>query len=322
MDQPHPFEPDEQISDLLLRLQEKHESVGEDLKDHLEGMLYGYFLNYWDYVGVDALLNLQKPRTKYPDEMVFIIYHQITELHFKLIMHEMEQIGFHEKLTAEFFTEKLSRINIYWKHLISTFEILAHGMAHEQFLAFRKALVPASGFQSVQYRLIELWSTPFRNLVAHDKRADFQEDSPIEEMSPFLYWRQGATDPKGNKTLTLAQFEDKYSKLINRKGNEFRQRNLWSRYKSLSPTEQLDEALIEQMRGLDVNANINWNLMHLRYAEKYLTRGKAAVRGTGGTNWKEYLPPRFQRQVFYPALWTESELNDWGRSWVENVMLA
>jgi tryptophan 2,3-dioxygenase len=50
----------------------------------LDGLLYADFLTYWDYIHLDTLLSLQSPKTPFPDEEIFIIYHQITELYFKL----------------------------------------------------------------------------------------------------------------------------------------------------------------------------------------------------------------------------------------------
>jgi tryptophan 2,3-dioxygenase len=52
----------------------------------------------------------------------------------------------------------------------------------------------------------------------------------------------------------------------------------------------------------------------------YLAKGTGEEKGTGGTNWQKYLPPRFQRRIFYPELWTEQEIEDWGKKWVENVL--
>ncbi|MFC7668830.1 hypothetical protein ACFQT0_16745 [Hymenobacter humi] len=53
---------------------------------------------------------------------------------------------------------------------------------------------------------------------------------------------------------------------------------------------------------------------------RYLQRNPTDVAATGGTNWRNYLPPKFQRRIFYPQLWTEQELTDWGKSWVEQVL--
>lgn len=178
---------DEDLLEMVKALKEKYESVGEDLTAHLEGVLYSYYENYWDYVGIDALLNLQKPKTKYEDEMIFIVYHQITELYFKIIIHELEQIGYNDQLDGAFFVRKLNRINKYFTHLTNSFDVLISGINEKQFLSFRKALIPASGFQSIQYRLIELWATEFRNLLAKDERDRFDDSADVKEMYESLY---------------------------------------------------------------------------------------------------------------------------------------
>lgn len=312
---------DPKVVDLVYKLKEKYESVGEDLADHLEGQLYSDYTNYWDYVGIDALLNLQKPKTKYPDEMTFIIYHQVTELFFKIILHELEQIGFREHLTKSFLMDKLSRINKYMDYLVKSFDVLVSSMEHEQFMHFRTALTPSSGFQSIQYRLIELWSTSFYNLVSVEYRDGLSKDASIEEMADLLYWKQGAIEKGTNKkTLTLMQFEEKYNNLILRKGNELKDKNLWYCFFKL-PEEERDEEVIQAMKRYDINANINWPLAHYRYAAKYLKKGSFVARSTGGTNWQQYLPPHFQKQIFFPQLWSKEEKENWGRSWVESIYM-
>jgi tryptophan 2,3-dioxygenase len=77
--------------------------------------------------------------------------------------------------------------------------------------------------------------------------------------------------------------------------------------------------LKEKMRRFDVLVNVNWPLMHYKSAVRYLQRHPADIAATGGTNWQKYLPPRFQRRIFYPELWTEQEKEEWGKSWVEET---
>lgn len=59
-------------------------------------------INYWDYIQTDALLNLQVQRTLLPDEMVFIMYHQVNELIFKMILWELQQVADKENLDTNF----------------------------------------------------------------------------------------------------------------------------------------------------------------------------------------------------------------------------
>lgn len=201
-----------EIEERLSRLQEKYEAMGQDMPSYLDGLLYADFLTYWDYIHLDTLLSLQSPKTPFPDEEIFIMYHQITELYFKLMLHECKQIAEAQPLTTEFFTARLKRMNSYFEALTQSFAIMVDGMEKEQFLKFRMSLLPASGFQSGQYRMVEIYSTDFINLVAKDKRVELR-DAPIEEQFEHLYWKSGATElATGKKTLTLKQFEQKYSK--------------------------------------------------------------------------------------------------------------
>ena len=72
--------------ELISKLEEKYTNLGENPETYLKGLLQAKPLNYWDYIEVDSLLSLQKPRTDYPDEEIFIMYHQITELVLKLMV--------------------------------------------------------------------------------------------------------------------------------------------------------------------------------------------------------------------------------------------
>src|ERR1051325_3422065 len=98
---------DPSLLELLTKLQKKYASMGQDLSSYLDGLLYSDFTNYWEYIHLDTLLSLQNPKTQFKDETIFIIYHQITELYFKLILWEIEQICFNEEITMDFFTTRM-----------------------------------------------------------------------------------------------------------------------------------------------------------------------------------------------------------------------
>ena len=85
----------------LEKLESKYSASGQDLGSYLDGLLYANPLHYWDYTCVDTLLSLQHPKTDFPDEEIFIIYHQITELYFKLVLNEIEQIAYNGKNLSE-----------------------------------------------------------------------------------------------------------------------------------------------------------------------------------------------------------------------------
>jgi len=312
-----------EIIDRIKLLDEKFQAMGQDLSSYLDGLLYADYLTYWDYIHLDTLLSLQSPKTKIPDEEIFIMYHQITELYFKLCLHEYNQLAEKKDLDVKFLTERIGRINRYFEGLISSFDIMVDGMDPKQFLKFRMSLLPASGFQSGQYRMIEICSTTFKNLVAKDVRSSFSDevnDEQIEKMYEHIYWKAGATElATGKKTLTLVQFEEKYQKIFIELAQKFKNANLLALYKSLSAEDQKNEKLIVSLRQMDVNVNINWPLSHYKSAVRYLQKDPEDIAATGGTNWQKYLPPRFQKRIFYPELWSEQEKEEWGKSWVKSV---
>ncbi len=305
-----------QIKERLEKLSIKYNAMGQDMLSYLDGLLYADYLTYWDYIRIDTLLSLQNARTGFKDETVFIIYHQITELYFKLCIHELEQISEQENLTLDFFKTKLLRVIRYFRNLVRSFDIMVEGMEYDQFLKFRMSLLPASGFQSVQYRKIEIMSTDFKRLTAKDKQADFEHgDRSIQEMYEFIYWKAGATElSTGKKTLTLKQFENKYSAELIALGNKMKTQNLWQRYKSFSDQDQNDQSVLELLKEYDTLVNIQWPLVHYKSAVRYLQKSPEDIAATGGTNWQKYLPPRFQRRIFYPEIWTQDELNHWGKT--------
>lgn len=309
-----------EIEERLLRLQEKYEAMGQDMVSYLDGLLHADFLTYWDYIHLDTLLSLQNPKTPFPDEEIFIIYHQITELYFKLVLHECVQISNESNLTADFFTLRLKRINRYFEALTHSFEIMVEGMEKEQFLKFRMSLLPASGFQSAQYRMIEIYATDFINLVARDKRQQLST-APIEEQFEYIYWKFGATElSTGKKTLTLKQFEQKYSRTFVDLAKANTQHNFNALLQQLKYNGQSTAQLEDELRQLDLNVNVTWPLAHYKSAARYLHREPEEIKATGGTNWQKYLPPRFQKRIFYPSLWTTEQQENWGKAWVERVI--
>lgn len=313
------FKPE--VLEQLKRLEEKYRPLGQDLAAYLEGLYHTEFINYWDYIHLDTLLSLQNPRTAIPDEKIFIMYHQITELYFKLCLEEYRQIAEDKQITVEVFMRRLKRINRYFDNLTNSFEVMVEGMDPKQFLQFRMALMPASGFQSVQYRMIEIASTDLRNLVDKARRAALGLQSTHEEMMGCIYWKEGATEvASGAKTLTLLRFEEKYTQQLIAFAKAYQQKNVWAVYKRLPEAGQQNPKLKTLLRDLDSNVNVNWPLMHYKSAVRYLQRDPEVIAATGGTNWQKYLPPRFQKRIFYPELWSEQELEEWGKGWVARVL--
>jgi tryptophan 2,3-dioxygenase len=299
----------------LKKLQEKYAVMGQDLSSYLDGLLYSDYLTYWDYIHVDTLLSLQNPKTSFPDEEVFIMYHQVTELYFKMILHEMGQIANNQQLDATFFMARIDRIIRYFRQLENSFDIMVDGMEKEQFLKFRMSLLPASGFQSAQYRMIEIASTSLVNLLDDESRKQVKATDTIRQQMEKIYWRSGATElASGKKTLTLQQFEEKYLDEFCEQAEKCKDTNLFTLYQKHFATSDLAESIKERLRELDVLANVKWRLAHLRSAGRYLQKSPEDIKATGGTNWQKYLPPRFQRIMFFPELWSEEEKSNWGRA--------
>ncbi len=314
------MEEKERIESQISKLKEKYKDSGQDLSSYLDGLLYQRYLTYWDYIHLDTLLSLQVPRTYFPDEEIFIMYHQITELYFKLILHEQKQFVDHKAQDVGFYIEKARRINSYYEALISSFSIMIKGMDREQFLKYRMALLPASGFQSVQYRMIELYAAPLENLVHHSERDHFSKNDTIENLYEHIYWKKGATDKStGEKTLTLKQFEYRYTPRLIRISKQVKNSTMYHKFLELPEKKKNNKVLIEALKTLDINANINWPLMHMGSAHRYLGKESGQIDATGGTNWKEFLPPSFQKVVFFPEIYTKEELNDWGKQWVDHT---
>lgn len=305
---------DQNILDRITLLAEKYDAMGQDLSSYLDGLLHADYLKYWDYINLDSLLGLQQPKTGFPDEMIFIIYHQITELYFKLARWEIKQIQESEQPNASFFLARIRRVNNYFEHLCHTFGVMTDGMEKEQFLKFRMSLLPSSGFQSAQYRMIEIASTDMINLVNLEVRDQFDDYATMDQLYDAIYWKTGATELKsGKKTLTLEHFEEKYSKEFlhlaeDTKSTNFNQ--LYHKYYKQDPEVK------EELRKFDLLANVDWPLAHYRSAVRYLQKDPVDIAATGGTNWQKYLPPRFQKVIFFPDLWSQEEKDNWGKHWV------
>jgi tryptophan 2,3-dioxygenase len=304
---------DPNLIEQLKKLQAKYNAMGQDLSSYLDGLLYSDYLTYWDYIHLDTLLSLQTPKTHFPDEKVFIMYHQITELYFGLVLHELEQISEKQNIDEQFFIDRVDRLIRYFVQLERSFDIMVDGMEKEQFLKFRMALLPASGFQSAQYRFIEIYSTDVINLVSTEDRADMT-DADLPHQVEKLYWRSGATElASGKKTLTLQQFEEKYMKDFHEEAVKYKNKNLRQIYLQNFTKSPRRQEIIERLREYDTLANVLWRLAHLKSSGRYLHKAVKDIQATGGTNWQKYLPPRFQKIMFFPELWSEDEKKEWGK---------
>lgn len=300
-------------NEIFEQLKEKYAAIGQDVDVHLRGLLHAKPMTYWDYIQTDALLNLQTQRTTQPDEMVFIMYHQINELLFKMILWEIDQVATNDHLTTEFFATKLDRVSRYFDMLSSSFDIMGDGMAVEQYMKFRDTLTPASGFQSAQYRLIEFASTELINLIDARFRETIDRDTPFSHAYDHLYWQAAGKDHKtGEKSTLITLFEERYMDDFITFMKYYNTTNLWTKYQSLPEADQENIALRNAMRHYDHTVNVKWVMHHLNAAAKYLESGEEKAEATGGSDWKKYMHPKYQRRIFFPGLWSQAELDSWG----------
>ena len=298
---------------ILQNLEQKFDAINQKTDTHLEGLLWSKPITYWDYIQTDALLNLQTQRTILPDEMVFIMYHQVNELLFKMILWEMKQICHNNNLKTTVFTDKLMRISRYFNMLTTSFDIMGDGMEVEQYMKFRNTLTPASGFQSAQYRLIEFSSTDLINLIDHRFRDSIDRNTPYDHAFEHLYWQAAGKDYKtGEKSFLILEFERKYKPEFLRHMQEYNTINIWQKFKQLPLTDQNNHELITAMRHYDETVNITWVMGHLNTAKKYIESASGPHEATGGSDWKKYMHPKYQRRIFFSELWSQNELQNWG----------
>jgi tryptophan 2,3-dioxygenase len=316
---------DDAIHEKVYRLSEKFKANGQNIASHLDRLYYTEHTKYWNYIQTDTLLSIQHPKTTFSDELIFIVYHQITELYFKLIISEIKKITSADNISDDAYLLGINRINRYYENLIYSFDIVIEGIEQKQFLEFRNALWPASGFQSLQFREIELMATDLLNLRDLKLRnLNDNHSGNIKEPYSQIYWKTGATETStGKKDLSLTDFVQQYDGHLLRKSFEFQHNNLWQVFKNLDPETAISqerEDIIMALRNFDMLANINWRLAHYKAAIRHLRTGIEVSEGTGGTNWQAYLPPRYQKIIFFPKLWTTEEKENWGKTWVISTL--
>ncbi len=298
--------------EIIRAINEKYKALGENTDTYLKGLLQAKPINYWDYIEVDTLLSLQKPRTDFKDEEIFIMYHQVTELVLKLMLHEIKQISEDQSNDQVFLTAKAKRLCRYTGMLITSFDIMRSGMSYDDYNIFRSTLAPASGFQSAQFRYIEIYCTRLINLIQDEYKSKHNGQSDISDYFEDIYWKAAGYNPKTReKTLTLRNFEAKYLKDFIRLADQQTGNTIEEKLMKLeNPSDELKETF----REFDRLYNVSWPLVHLRTAAHYLDSKGENKEATGGSEWKKYLHPRTQHRIFFPSLWTEEEINNWGKN--------
>jgi len=261
-------------------------------------------VTYWDYIEVDTLLSLQKTKTNYPDEVIFIAYHQIHELYFKLIIQELEKITCPSKFESfvsadqvQQWQDGLQRVIRYMNKLIGSIDILKYGLSSKEFSKFRKSLLPASGFQTHQFRLIEIMLTPFEYLIKSGIReVTNPADLTLENHFDDIYWRS-AVMAAGQPAKILTNFNAKYDRLFTEQLKYFSTCNLYFKY--LAASEEFRNKVKGVMIRLEESI-LMWKIAHLKTVRAHIP---IFVKGTGGVHWSEYLEVKNQKIYYFPVFW-------------------
>jgi tryptophan 2,3-dioxygenase len=200
--------------------------------------------------------------------------------------------------------------------LISSFSIMNQGMSYEDYNQFRLSLSPASGFQSAQFRFIELMCTDVDLLIHDHFRKTLTPKTSLSEKFNLVYWQEAGYNREAQtKSKTLSDFEKKYLESFKQLAGQMQDKNLHQRYPLiLAKLDQTGkEKLIAALRAFDKKYNIEWPMVHLETARTYLMAKGETKTATGGSHWEKYLHPQFQRRIYFPELWSAEENETWGK---------
>ena len=252
-------------------------------------------LTYGSYLRLDELLSLQTPVSEGPehDEMLFIVIHQVYELWFKEILHELDHL---QDLLAADDTPRalhtLKRVLTILKVLVAQIDVL-ETMTPLEFLSFRDRLESGSGFQSFQFRALEFALGQKReSAVRH-----YPEDSPARRMlearyrrptvwDSFLHYlaRRGYDVPRSLLERDVTQPVEPSPEI---------QRILIHVYRNDPTVTGVCERLVDMDEGVQ-----EWRYRHVKMVERTI----GSKRGTGGSTGAEYLRGTLFKPAF-PDLW-------------------
>jgi tryptophan 2,3-dioxygenase len=232
-------------------------------------------LNYGSYLALDELLSLQRLRSQpqHPDELLFIIVHQASELWFKLIIHELNALSARlSESDALGAVMSVKRVNALVRIVTSQLTAL-ETLPPQRFAQFRGYLGTSSGSQSVQFRTIEAMS----GLRDPHFLQVLEEHGPIPELV--------------RKALDAPPLQEQFNRVLADQGVTLEQ--IYTD-ESQKPLQMLAEGLLEYEQGFSM-----WRFLHVQLVERIIG---PTTGGTGGTLGSRYL----QRTVshrFFPELW-------------------
>jgi tryptophan 2,3-dioxygenase len=252
-------------------------------------------VTYNSYLKVDELLTLQQPRSRGPehDELLFIVIHQVYELWFKEILHELDHVRrLLDASEAHRAQHTLKRILTILKVLVAQLDIL-ETMTPLEFQSFRERLEQASGFQSDQFRQLEFVlgrrSGAALTRFPEGSRARAQLAARLEERSLwqcFLDYlaREGYTVPADVVRAASREMPSP---------SEALQAVLIQVYRTDPKNSEMCERLVDLDEGVQ-----EWRYRHLKMVERTI----GAKPGTGGSAGAGYLSTTLTPPAF-PDLW-------------------
>ena len=267
-----------------------------DLSDEAVHWDLGSSLSYGEYLRLDRLLDAQKPLSTEHDEMLFIIVHQVSELWMRLMLHELHAViecVRRDNLDPSF--KMLDRIGRVQAQLLAVWEVLST-MTPADYSSFRNLLGRSSGFQSVQYRLLEF--------TLGNKHPDMIE----------VHRRDGAAYAALARALAAPSLYDEVLRLLSQRGygvpatalsRDFTQPYVPSKqvtgawlgvYHNAVKDWDLYE-LAERLVDLDHRFQL-WRFQHMKTVERII----GYKPGTGGTAGVSYLAKALRLRLF-PELW-------------------
>ena len=254
-------------------------------------------MTYASYLRLDGLLAAQRPVSDpaYHDEMLFIVQHHVAELWLKLMIHELR--GTIVDLDADQpdqALKKLARVKRIQDQLFNEWAVLETMTPHE-YLKFRDALGPSSGFQSLQYRTVEF--------LLGNKHADMLE----------VFSHDAAAQERLRATLEAPSLYDAALRWLARRGHAIPQaildrdvRQGWKHDESLVPVfRRIYEApdkfwpeynLCETLVDVEENFQL-WRFRHMKAVERIIGHR----RGTGGSSGVGFLKQALDL-TFFPEL--------------------